>query len=234
MATERINTLTMRPTRRSAPKTLASAKAKSARRWRVLLLVGLSAVVLWPLCAWLAARFLIVKADLNSADAIVVLSGSSTYRERTAWAAKLYREGRAPMIILTNDSLISGWNNAEERNPYFYELAAKELQQHGVPSEKIQVVSDIALGTYEESLGLRDYATTHNLKRLLIVTSAYHSRRALWSMRHATERSGIEVGIDSPPPGWQTPAPSTWWLRRWGWRVVAGEYVKMIYYWMRY
>jgi len=103
-----------------------------------------------------------------------------------------------------------------------------------VPAEKIQVVSDIALGTYEESLGLRDYATAHNLKRLLVVTSAYHSRRALWSMRHATERSGIEVGIESPPPGWQTPAPSTWWLRRWGWRVVAGEYVKMIYYWMRY
>jgi hypothetical protein len=78
------------------------------------------------------------------------LSGSSTYRERTAWAAKLYREGHAPIVILTNDSLISGWNNAEERNPYFYELAAKELQQHGVPAEKIQVISDIALGTYEE------------------------------------------------------------------------------------
>ncbi len=133
----------MRPTR-SAPKTLLSSKAKSARRRRVLLIAGLFAVVLWPLCAWLAARFLIVKAELTSADAIVVLSGSSTYRERTAWAAKLYREGRAPIVILTNDSLISGWNNAEERNPYFYELAAKELQQHGVPAEKIQVVSDIA------------------------------------------------------------------------------------------
>ncbi len=120
----------MRPTR-SAPKTLLSSKAKSARRRRVLLIAGLFAVVLWPLCAWLAARFLIVKAELTSADAIVVLSGSSTYRERTAWAAKLYREGRAPIVILTNDSLISGWNNAEERNPYFYELAAKELQQHG-------------------------------------------------------------------------------------------------------
>ncbi|MFS8085588.1 MAG: YdcF family protein [Acidobacteriota bacterium] len=233
MATERIRTLTTRPNERSAPRTFKVA-SRAGRRRRTLLIAGLSAVVLWPLFAWLAARWLIVKADLPSADAIVVLSGSSTYRERTAWAAKLYREGRAPIVILTNDSLISGWNNAEERNPYFYELAEKELQQGGVPAEKIQVVSDIALGTYEESLGLRDYATAHSLKRLLVVTSAYHTRRALWSMRHASERSGIEVGIDSPPPGWQTPAPSRWWLRRWGWRVVAGEYVKMIYYWMRY
>src|SRR5258708_30700401 len=30
-------------------------------------------------------------------------------------------------------------------------------------------VSDIALGTYEESLGVRDYATAHQLKRLLVV-----------------------------------------------------------------
>lgn len=234
MATERISTLTMRPTRRSAPKTLPSFKAQAARRRRVLLIGGLSAVVLWPLFAWLAAQLLIVKAELTSADAIVVLSGSSTYKERAAWAAKLYREGRAPIVILTNDSLISGWNNVEERNPYFYERAAKELEQRGVPAEKIQVVSGIALGTYEESLGLRDYATAQKLNRLLIVTSAYHSRRALWSMRHACERSGIEVGVDSPPPGWQTPAPSTWWLRRWGWRVVAGEYVKMLYYRMKY
>jgi len=223
----------MRP-KRSAPKTLPSSKAIAARRRRVLVIAGLSALVLWPLFAWFAAQLLIVKAELASADAIVVLSGSSTYRERTAWAAKLYREGRAPLVILTNDSLISGWDRVEERNPYFYELAAKELQRQGVPTEKIQVVSGIALGTYEETLGLRDYASAHKLNRLLIVTSAYHSRRALWSMRHASERSGIEVGIDSPPPGWQTPAPSIWWLRRRGWRVVAGEYVKMIYYWMRY
>lgn len=223
----------MRPTPRTAPRTFKPSKTKAPRA-PVLLILGLSAVVLWPVCAWLAAHLLIVKAELASADAIVVLSGSSTYKERTAWAAKLYREGRAPIVILTNDRLISGWDRVAERNPYFYELAAKELQQNGVPSERIRVVSDIALGTYEETLGLRDYAGAHKLNRLLIVTSAYHSRRALWSMRRASERSGIEIGIDSPPPGWQTPAPSTWWLRRWGWRVVAGEYVKMAFYWMRY
>ena len=91
-----------------------------------------------------------------------------------------------------------------------------------------------ALGTYEESLLVRDYATAHNLKRLLIVTSGYHSRRALWSMRRACEGSGIEVGIDSAPTGWQTPSPWAWWRKRWGWKIVGGEYVKMIYYWTKY
>jgi len=234
MATERIEVLAT-PTSRFANQAVTAQARQRARRRRRILLVGvLCLVMLWPLVMWVGAQLLIVKSDLAAADAIVVMSGSSTYLERADWAARLYGEGRAPIIVLTNDSLISGWDRKEERNPYFYELAARELQKRGVPESKIQVVSDIALGTYEESLGVRDYATAHQLKRLLVVTSAYHTRRTLWSLRHACEGSGIEIGIDSPPPGWQTPAPSRWWWRRWGWKVVAGEYVKLIYYWIRY
>ncbi len=233
MATERISELTAAPALWSGV-VKARAKGKAKRKRLVLLIALLGAIVLGPILAWAGAHLLIVKSDLASADAIVVMSGSSTYLERADWAARLYREGRAPVVILTNDSLISGWDKKEQRNPYFYELAARELQKRGVPETKIQVVSDIALGTYEESVGVRDYATAHQLKRLLVVTSAYHTRRTLWSLRHACEGSGIEIGIDSPPPGWQTPAPSRWWWRRWGWKVVAGEYVKLVYYWTRY
>ena len=231
MATQRIE---IPATAQFVNKAVKARSQEKAKRRRLVLLILLTAVVVWPIIAWAGARLLIVRSELVSADAIVVMSGSATYRERAAWAARLYREGRAPIVILTNDSLKSGWDKKEQRNPYFYELAARELQQQGVPEAKIQVVSGIALGTYEESLGVRDYASAHQLKRLLIVTSAYHTRRTLWSLRHACEGSGIEIGIDSPAPGWQTPAPSRWWWRRWGWKVVAGEYVKLIYYWMRY
>jgi uncharacterized SAM-binding protein YcdF (DUF218 family) len=234
MATERIEGLAAQPSWSANRAAKTRVRERARHRRRVFLIVAVCLIVLWPSVAWLSARLLIVKSDVAGADAIVVMSGSSTYLERADWAARLYREGRAPLVILTNDSLISGWDKVEERNPYFYELAARELQKRGVPESKIQVVSDIALGTYEESLGLRDYATAHKLRRLLIVTSAYHSRRTLWSMRHACEGSGIEIGIDSPPPGWQTPAPSRWWWRRWGWKVVAGEYAKLIYYKIRY
>jgi uncharacterized SAM-binding protein YcdF (DUF218 family) len=201
---------------------------------RKLLLVALLLLAVSPFCAWLAARLLIVKAGIPSPDAIVILSGSSTYVERAGKAAQLYRDGRAPKILLTDDGLIGGWDHREERNPHYYEMTAKRLQQQGVPEDRIQVIPGLALGTYEESLLVRDYASAHNLKTILIVTSAYHSRRALWSIRRACEGSGIEVGIESPPPGWQTPTPWRWWAHRWGWKVVGGEYVKMIYYWTKY
>ncbi len=234
MATERIRTSPTATTHRSANNVVTARAKGRARLRRRVMLAGLLCMCAWPLLAWAAAQLLIVKSDLPIADAIVVLSGSSTYIERADWAARLYRDGRAPLVILTDDKLISGWNGADEPNPYFYELAAKELQMQGVPADRIRVLAEPALGTYYESLNAREYATSHKLKRLLIVTSAYHSRRALWAMRRACKGTGIEISVDGPSPGWQTPSAWTWWLHRWGWRVVAGEYIKLIYYWWQY
>ncbi|HEX3145358.1 MAG TPA: YdcF family protein [Pyrinomonadaceae bacterium] len=206
---------------------------KATRRRRFLVFV-LLLIVCAPLVAFAAARLLIVRAEVPSPDAIIILSGSSTYLERASWAARLYREGRAPLIVLTNDGVLSGWDNREDRNPMFYELSMRRLQQDGVPVTQIQLAPGQALGTYGESVLVRDFAVEHRLHRLLIVTSGYHSRRALWSIQRACEGSGIEVGIDSAPPGWQTPSPWLWWSKRQGWKMVAGEYVKMIYYWTKY
>jgi uncharacterized SAM-binding protein YcdF (DUF218 family) len=200
---------------------------------RLLLLLAL----FLPACligAWLAAELLIVRSEVTAPEAIVIMSGSSTYLERTAWASHLYREGRAPMVILTDDGVIGGWDSKQQRNPFYYELAAGRLEQQGVPSDHIKVVPVVVSGTYGESLAIREFAISHNLRSFLIVTSGYHSRRALWSMRHAFVGSGIEVGIDSAPPGWQTPSPWWWWSRRWGWKLVAGEYLKLLYYWTKY
>ena len=207
---------------------------KRSRHWsRALRLVALSLAV-WSLVAWVAARSLIVRAELSSADALVVLSGSNTYLERTGWAARLYREGRAPVIILTNDNVPGGWSVAEQRNPLFVEMAAEELRRNGVPAEKIETIPMIASSTHEEALRLREYSIAHHLRSILVVTSAYHSRRALWTLRRVFEGSGIEIGLDTPGTGIQTPAPATWWWHVAGWQIVPGEYVKMIYYWMKY
>jgi uncharacterized SAM-binding protein YcdF (DUF218 family) len=234
MATERIRTSPPGTTHRYRDNVVLTKTKRRLTLRRRIVLAGFLCLFIWPLLAWAGANILIVKSELAPADAIVVLSGSSTYRERADWAARLYREGRAPVVILTDDKLISGWNGAEDRNPYFYELAAKELQKGGVPKERIRALSEPALGTYYESLNVREFATTHHFQRLLIVTSAYHSRRALWSMRRACEGTGMQIGIDGPAPGWQTPSAWTWWMRRWGWNVVAAEYLKLIYYWWHY
>jgi uncharacterized SAM-binding protein YcdF (DUF218 family) len=195
----------------------------------IFLLLGL----LW-LVAWIGARWLIVSAPLAQGDAIVVMSGSATYEERTQRAAELYTSGRANKIILTNDNEQSGWSVEEQRNIPFHELASRALRRRGVPSDAIETLPEPVTSTYDEARLVRGYAEAHGLRSLLIVTSAYHSRRVLWTMRQIFHNSSTKIGLELVPPGQQTPAPATWWLHYRGWQLVVGEHVKMIYYILRF
>jgi uncharacterized SAM-binding protein YcdF (DUF218 family) len=207
---------------------------KTPKRLRRILKWLLVFILVWPVLAWVAARALIVNAPLNSADAIVVLSGSSTYPERTKKAAELYREGRAPLVLLTDDHMRGGWSTVLQRNPYFVERATDELIKGGVPADKIRVLPGLASSTYAEAVITKDYTTAQGLRSILVVTSAYHSRRALRTFRQSFAGTGTTIGLESVPPGSQTPAPGYWWLQYKGWPSVGGEYVKLIYYWLKY
>jgi uncharacterized SAM-binding protein YcdF (DUF218 family) len=200
-------------------------------RWGCVALLTFVAVSLF---SWVAAEALIVSSDLAHADALVVLAGSSTYLERTHRAAQLFKEGRAPKIILTNDNLKSGWSAEEERNPLFVERAAAELKRLGVPGQMIEVVPGRVVSTYDEAVQLRQYAGERGLRSILVVTSAHQSRRALWTFRRVFQGSDVEIGLDPVAPGEQAPTSATWWRHRLGWKLVPGEYGKMVYYWIYY
>jgi len=185
---------------------------------------------IWVLVAWLAARFLIVNTPVHRADVIVVMSGSAVYKERTQLAADYYRRNFANRVLLTNDNLRGEWSSPEQRNPFFYERARNNLMLLGVPYDHVEVIPEPVTSTYSEAEVLRDYAVAHGLRSLLVVTSAYHSRRALWTLSRVFTGTGIEISVQSVEAGEQTPSPFTWWLHFRGWRMLVGEYVKNVYY----
>ncbi len=207
---------------------------KYARRIRfaVLVLAGC-----W-LLSWLGARWLIVSDPVQPAgahaDAILVLSGSSTLIERTHHAAQLYSENRSGKILLTNDNRQGSWSSAEQRNPYFYERAVSELLKSGIPSQNIEVLSPPVSSTWDEAVVLKRYSESHQLQTVLIVTSGYHSRRARWTFNEVFGSGNIRVSLDPVGTGIQTPSPATWWLYLNGWRMVPGEYLKLLYYFVQY
>ncbi len=217
-----------------------SAPATQARRMSLKRVSGVMVALLiaWPFFAWAAAQFLIVRTKvIKRADVLVVLGSSSTYVERTRWAAQLFQAGHAPKIILTNDNERGGWSSAEQRNPFFVERAAAELQYAGVPAEKIEVLPQPVSSTHDEAVLLRRYAEEHHIQSLAVVTSAYHSRRALWTLHRVFDGSNIEIEMNPVATGkfdWQSPSPLTWWWKWRGWRAVALEYPKLIYYRLHY
>jgi uncharacterized SAM-binding protein YcdF (DUF218 family) len=187
-------------------------------------------VVCWAVIAWLAARALIVSAPLTSADVIVVLSGSSAYVERTQKASELFREGRAPVVVLTDDLTRGGWSSAQQRNPFFVERARDELIKQGVPEEKIEIAGS-ATSTRDEVLLIKSYTLARGDRSVLVVTSAYHSRRALRTLRRLFDGTDVVVGLEPVPA---KVSPVFWWLKPDGWRTVGVECVKVVYYWFRY
>lgn len=205
-----------------------------SRILRKLTLVVVMLLVAWPVGAWAAARFLIVNDPLPRVDAIVVLSGSATFRERARHAAALYKQGKANRIILTNDNLKSGWSAAAQRNPYYHELAKEELKRNGVAEKDVEIIMVPIAGTHDEAMKLRDYCTKHEVNSIEIVTSAYHSRRALRTFRQVFRDTGKQVGMDPVIENIETPSPSSWWLHKFGWAMVPNEYMKLVGYWWRY
>ena len=202
-------------------------------RFKIIIILAALGIA-WSLIApWLALR-LIVERQLEHADAIIVLSGSYVYKERTQKAAELYKRGVAPRIFITNDGERSGWSQAEQTNLPYTELEQRELIANGVPSWAITVLSDMVAGTDEEAKELAKNIDTYSIKSVVVVTSAYHSRRSLWTFDKILAGSGIEIGVEHADLGQQSPNPNLWWLKPRGWQMVAGEYVKSVVYYAYY
>lgn len=214
--------------------TAATLKGTPAVRRRRMVSAALALLLVWPPLAWAAADWLVLETVPERADALVVLGGAATYRERAEYAARLFAEGFAPEVLLTDDGQRGGWSQAQQRNPFYVERAAAVLAGAGVPAAKTSVLPRQTASTYEEALALREYAEARGLASLLVVTSGYHSRRALWTFGRVFRGSAVRVRLAAVEPGRQTPSRALWWLTPGGWRTVALEYPKLVYYRLRY
>jgi uncharacterized SAM-binding protein YcdF (DUF218 family) len=187
----------------------------------------------WGIAA-LGARWLIVSEPLATADALVVMAGAPVYTDRIQHAAALFRSQRAGRVLLTDDGLKRAWSRELQRNPSPVEQAVSALERGGVPRDRIEVLPGIVQGTIDEARAVQRYVTARTLRSLVVVTSPYHSRRALWALRHELRDAGVVVGSDPVPMSATTPRPTDWWIRRSGWRSVGAEFVKLPYYWLAY
>ncbi len=189
-------------------------------------------IVIWILIAPLFAYFLVVEKPVEKSDTIWVLGGSSAYSERTKKAAELYRSGISDKIFVVDDDVRSGWNDGEKRNLPFFEISKRELIANGVNESAIEIVKPIGDGTNYEAKLFAEKNADNRIKSLLLVTSPYHTRRALWTFRHFNPE--VEIGVIPAEKTEKTPTIYFWWLSPKGWSDVFGEYLKFIYYWLSF
>jgi uncharacterized SAM-binding protein YcdF (DUF218 family) len=162
------------------------------RRWRavagaataVLLLLRFLVLPLLP--DWLMVR----DAPLPS-DLAIALGGDSS-GSREAGAARLWREGRAQLVLCSGRDLLWQVNEAD--------AMAAHVRALGVPADRI-LRSRAGVSTAEEAERILPIVRARGVRSVLLVTTSPHSRRARLLFRRAWRGTGIRVlscPVESP------------------------------------
>ena len=164
--------------------------------------LGLLAVVIACLGLYMlkGARWLVVD-EPHPADVILVLSGDE---DRAHRAIELLREGYAPRVLID----IYDWT--------LWGAHTTDLARHFIASTAPEVAERIDLCMMQaDSTRTEATAATTCLRRLharsiLLVTSDFHTRRALMIFRHQLPEYEISVAAFRDPADFGT----QWWTRR--------------------
>ncbi|QWV91834.1 YdcF family protein [Geomonas oryzisoli] len=163
---------------------------KPARlRLAAALLCGFVAFVVIPsfprVRAVLAAPLFVTESGARG-DACYVLAGGETIWERLNAAADLVHLGRVPCIYLMDNPARDQYNVRAGRSWSRGRWYVDYLVWRGVPAQRIRVISsaDGFFGTRTEARNLASHLDA-GVRRLVIVSSAPHMRRALLAFRRA-------------------------------------------------
>ncbi len=152
------------------------------RLHRILIVTAVLAVLAGATWAFRSVgQWLVVEDQLESAQAIVVLSGGMPVRAREA--AEIYRQGFAAQVWVTRPA---GPAEELQQMDIFYLgeefYTQKALLYLGVPADAIRILEKPAVNTEEEVLQIaRELRREEGLK-VIAVTSKPHTRRlkAVW------------------------------------------------------
>ena len=156
-------------------------------------------------------RLLIVSVPMSRADAIIVLGGEPLARPTEA--ARLYQQGVAPRVFVT------GTGDAAR--------CRKVLMGAGVPASAI-ITEAKATTTYANATLLKPLLEEAKVNSALIVTSPFHTRRALATFRKVMP--GIHFGVTDASIGWWSKPEGRGDLNRFVWL----EFLKTAEYWVLY
>jgi len=209
-----------------------------SRRFRHLVYMGLGIILICAV-AYLAhpvllrsmGGYLIVEDPLERASAIVVLSSELPYRALEA--ARLYKDGWAPKVILTRPHRKRHSSILESLGIHrmeVHELHYEVLLRSEVEVEAIVVIDEGVGNTLSELKTVLRALSPSIDTTLIIVTSHYHSRRTrnIWDyltdgnvrgiIRWTTEDSLFDA--------------ERWWKNRNSIELLVHEYGGLVNYWL--
>lgn len=154
--------------------------------------------------------------DSGKADALMVLSDDNFYADRSTRAAELFREGKGSLVVASGRQL--------RPNAGIAELMEHDLIERGVPKDKILRLAIDGDSTREEATALGKLAKTKKWRRVIVVTSNYHTRRARYIFRTIFPQD-IDIRVASARDA--DFDPQSWWQNRKATKLFVREIAGM-------
>ncbi len=171
-----------------------------------------------------AARWLQHAEQPAKADAIIVLSGDFA---RVFEAAELYRAGYAPRVYLSaavREPSLLLLDREGIAFPQIEEVSRQILLQKGVPATAISWLAKDMVSTAAEAQAARAIVARGE-RRLLVITSSFHTRRAGIIFRQALPDAEVRM----LPTRYEV-FPDNWWRDQNAARNVLLEAAKLAFY----
>jgi hypothetical protein len=134
----------------------------------------------------------------SPATLIYVLGGNQdSLATRFRKAASLYHRGLSRKILILDRPGITEFSPDLGRNLTNNEWAIRELERLEVRKEDVEPVSvqTSFLGTLSEARDVADFAHRKGCRRLILVSSTYHTRRVLNAFSRFARRGSLELYV---------------------------------------
>lgn len=207
---------------------------KRGRIWialALLLTVAVSFFLIRKPVMRFTATHIVEEDPLQKADAILVLAGE--FPGRVLEAATLYKEGYAPLVILSRDEqspeieTLREMGIGPDQAPSKNDVNRRVLGLAGVPEQNIRLLPNIITRTANEAPeSLKYIRRLGGIQKLLVVTSRSHTRRAGKIFRKAYQGSGVEVRMRGDRKSGLD--PNRWWAINLQRRAVAYEWMARV------
>ena len=141
------------------------------------------------------AKFFKVNNATPGADVIVVLSGGKDIR--IPHALKLFEEGYAPEILLTDEKKRNiRFSHLFPTNGMIAQAMIEELEM-SVPFSTIQSQKGGATSTFDEAYDLLKLSENKRYRHLILVTDEFHTRRAYHAFQTVFEETDIKIEMSA-------------------------------------
>jgi uncharacterized SAM-binding protein YcdF (DUF218 family) len=164
---------------------------------------------------------LVVTDESAHGDACYVLASGNAIWERLAAASDLYLMRRVSKIFIMRNGEPSSYNFDLQTNWSQTQWAVSYLAWQGIPKERVIILDEVKgpLGTLCEAKNLARTLPLE-VKRLVLVTSAPHTRRSLFTFRKLLPASVTVIPYAATPLEYSTELTEPIWL----------EYLKLLVY----